>query len=268
MKGTDVSFEQLDHADRFLRQVEVNGSVAYAADGSAQLMVGLKDLIRLLAWYGAIRAKSGSAIPRPLAHHATGLTADFQQYESMTEEQIESEVMQIDKSNRTPGTAVPEYDPAARGRGSASGPNKATLRTEQELRRLIADYGRHEHSYEDGECSVCCDMDQLEHELAMVTGDWSKWGHPPTPERECTCKSNDSVPAGFHGINCPLFRDAGWREACDFSTEGHKAFDIAARLFADLFPDITKRMGIDGSDDKMTRIFEALDEAYRMGQAK
>jgi hypothetical protein len=184
--------------------------------------VGLKDLIRLLAWYGAIRAKSGKEIPRPLVQR------------SMNDEpKIESEVMQIDKSNRTPRTAVPEYDPAARGRGSASGPNKATLRTEQELRRLIADYGRHEHSYEDGECSVCCDMDQLEHELAMVTGDWS-----------------------------------GWRKACDFSAEGHKAFDVAARLFADLFPDITKRMGIDGSDDKMTRIFEALDEAYSLGQEK
>ena len=33
----------------------------------------------------------------------------------------ESEVMQIDKTNRTPVAPAPEYDPAARGRGSASG---------------------------------------------------------------------------------------------------------------------------------------------------
>ena len=64
------------------------------------------------------------------------------------------------------------------------------MRTEQELRALIAKYRQHkdcgpDDEYETG-CPVCADIDQFEHELAMVTGDWSKWGHPPESERECT----------------------------------------------------------------------------------
>lgn len=43
------------------------------------------------------------------------------------------------------------------------------------------------------------------------------------------------------------------------SIPGHVQFDIAARLYADLFPRRSKN--IDGSHKDMQRIFEALDEA-------
>lgn len=44
------------------------------------------------------------------------------------------------------------------------------------------------------------------------------------------------------------------------SIPGHTAFGIAARLYRDLFPKISNV--IDGSNPKMIRICEALDEAY------
>ena len=58
MKGTDVTFEQTG--------AQVQETVAYAADGSVSFVVSRSDIIRLLAWYGAIRAKSGRLNPLPL----------------------------------------------------------------------------------------------------------------------------------------------------------------------------------------------------------
>lgn len=62
MKGTDVTEEQLSHAREFLNRTQVS-----TPDGLHE-MVAIKhlDLIRLLAWYGAIRAKSGKYSPRSL----------------------------------------------------------------------------------------------------------------------------------------------------------------------------------------------------------
>ncbi len=51
-------------------------------------------------------------------------------------------------------------------------------RSEEELRRLISEYAGHNHVFDEeegGECSACLDLNQLEHELALVTGDWDAW---------------------------------------------------------------------------------------------
>src|SRR5690242_11796123 len=64
MKGTDVTAEQLQHAREFLEQVQLGKAGFNENIIMAVLRVG--DLIRLLAWYGAIRAKSGSESPRAL----------------------------------------------------------------------------------------------------------------------------------------------------------------------------------------------------------
>ena len=70
MKGTDVTPEQLAHADAFLRESQVQESASMSVTGVVRMVVDRDDLIRLLAWYGAIRAKSGREIPNPLVHRS------------------------------------------------------------------------------------------------------------------------------------------------------------------------------------------------------
>ena len=71
MKGTDVTPEQLAHAEDFVQRAQGQklgplGDRLYM--DHTIVSVSRQNLIRLLAWYGAIRAKSGSEQPRPLVH--------------------------------------------------------------------------------------------------------------------------------------------------------------------------------------------------------
>lgn len=50
MRGDEVTKAQLEHADAFLRKVEIRMH-------SGQNWVRRDDLVRLLAWYAAIRVK-------------------------------------------------------------------------------------------------------------------------------------------------------------------------------------------------------------------
>jgi hypothetical protein len=61
MKGTDLTPDQLAHAEAFLREVAAPIPVS-----GAKTTVSVDHLVRVLAWYGAIRAKSGSVVPQPL----------------------------------------------------------------------------------------------------------------------------------------------------------------------------------------------------------
>ena len=60
MKGTNVTPEQLVHAEEFLCHIahgtELRKGVTYY--NTESLSLKRQDLIRLLAWYGAIRAES------------------------------------------------------------------------------------------------------------------------------------------------------------------------------------------------------------------
>jgi len=81
MKGTDVTPEQLAHAELFLQSAEgwkvgVRGEHTEAKH--ITVTIAKDDLIRLLAWYGAIRAKSGREKPNPLVNRSgPGDTMDF-----------------------------------------------------------------------------------------------------------------------------------------------------------------------------------------------
>ena len=55
MKGTDVTQAQMEHADAFLRAVRKD-------IGTGQVWLRRDDLVRLLAWYAAIRVKKGSEL--------------------------------------------------------------------------------------------------------------------------------------------------------------------------------------------------------------
>ena len=70
MKGTDVTPEQLARAEIFLQKTQFKESVALSADGSARMVVSRDDVVRLLAWYGSIRAKSGTSKPGVLVPRA------------------------------------------------------------------------------------------------------------------------------------------------------------------------------------------------------
>ena len=80
MKGTDVTPEQITHADDFLARAaqgtELRKGVVYY--DTPALSLKRQDLVRLLAWYGAIRAKSGREKPNPLVNRSgPGDTMDF-----------------------------------------------------------------------------------------------------------------------------------------------------------------------------------------------
>ena len=63
MRGTDVTIEQLAHAEAFLRAAQVPKPISgekTMMEHASRFGVTLPELIRLLAWYGAIRAKSGN----------------------------------------------------------------------------------------------------------------------------------------------------------------------------------------------------------------
>jgi hypothetical protein len=65
MKGTDVTPEQLAHAESFLRETAAPVPVI-----GAKTILDVEHLIRLLAWYGAIRAKNGNVNPGRLVTRA------------------------------------------------------------------------------------------------------------------------------------------------------------------------------------------------------
>jgi hypothetical protein len=88
MKGTDVTPEQLVHAEEFLCRIahgtELRKGVTYY--NTESLSLKRQDLIRLLAWYGAIRAKSGRETPNPLVNRSgPGSTMDFGTPEQLAE---------------------------------------------------------------------------------------------------------------------------------------------------------------------------------------
>jgi hypothetical protein len=68
MKGTDVTPEQLAHAEDFVQRAQGQklgplGDRLYMDHTIVSL--SRQNLVRLLAWYAAIRVKSGSETPRP-----------------------------------------------------------------------------------------------------------------------------------------------------------------------------------------------------------
>jgi len=89
MKCTDVTPEQLAHAEEFLqsaqgKQIGPRGERLYT--DLTQLSLSRGNLIRLLAWYGAIRARSGAEQPRPLVNRTgPGSTMDFGTPEQLAE---------------------------------------------------------------------------------------------------------------------------------------------------------------------------------------
>ena len=89
MKCTDVTPEQLAHAEEFLqsaqgKRIGPRGERLYT--DLTQLSLSRGNLIRLLAWYGAIRAKSGAEQPRPLVNRTgPGSTMDFGTPEQLAE---------------------------------------------------------------------------------------------------------------------------------------------------------------------------------------
>ena len=68
MKGTDVTDAQLAHAQDFLRSAAGGKFDPEFMETQKYVTVDKEDIIRLLAWYGAIRAKGGRETPAPLVH--------------------------------------------------------------------------------------------------------------------------------------------------------------------------------------------------------
>jgi len=68
MKGTDVTDAQLAHAQDFLRSAAGGKFDPEFMETQKYVTVDKEDIIRLLAWYGSIRAKSGRETPNPLVH--------------------------------------------------------------------------------------------------------------------------------------------------------------------------------------------------------
>jgi len=68
MKGTDVTDAQLIHAWQFLQRAKDPSTQTWPGDTVA---IHIPDLVRLLAWYGAIRARSGRNSPAPLIQRCT-----------------------------------------------------------------------------------------------------------------------------------------------------------------------------------------------------
>ncbi len=58
MKGTDITPEQLKHAEEFVMNSATRG---YSGD---IVHITKADLFRLVAWYGAMRAASGNSAKR------------------------------------------------------------------------------------------------------------------------------------------------------------------------------------------------------------
>ena len=78
MKGTDVTDAQLAHAQEFLRSAAGGKFDPEFMESQKYVTVDKEDIIRLLAWYGAIRAKGGRETPAPLVHRTgPGSTMDF-----------------------------------------------------------------------------------------------------------------------------------------------------------------------------------------------
>jgi hypothetical protein len=86
MKGTDVTDAQLAHAQEFLRSAAGGKFDPEFMESQKYVTVDKEDIIRLLAWYGAIRAKGGRETPAPLVHRTgPGSTMDFGTPEQLAE---------------------------------------------------------------------------------------------------------------------------------------------------------------------------------------
>ena len=86
MKGTDVTDAQLAHAQEFLRSAAGGKSDPEVMESQKYVTVDKEDIIRLLAWYGAIRAKGGRETPAPLVHRTgPGSTMGFGTPEQLAE---------------------------------------------------------------------------------------------------------------------------------------------------------------------------------------
>ena len=76
MKGTDVTPEQLAHAEIFLRRIANSDQFGPTyTQAERYLTIDRADLVRLLAWYGAIRAKNGNVQPGRLVSRASDMSA-------------------------------------------------------------------------------------------------------------------------------------------------------------------------------------------------
>ena len=73
MKGTDVTDAQLIHAGQFLQRAKDPSTQTWRGDA---VTIHIPDLVRLLAWYGAIRAKiEPESDPRGHVHSFHGVSA-------------------------------------------------------------------------------------------------------------------------------------------------------------------------------------------------
>lgn len=59
MKGTDVSDEAMRHAAEFL---EITGGINLLAGEDRAMTISSHRLVRIVAWYGEIRAASGNTM--------------------------------------------------------------------------------------------------------------------------------------------------------------------------------------------------------------
>ena len=75
MKGTDVTPEQLAHAEIFLKSANGGRMGPQFMQTQKYLTIDKADIIRLLAWYGAIRAKNGNVNPGRLVTRASDMSA-------------------------------------------------------------------------------------------------------------------------------------------------------------------------------------------------
>lgn len=67
MKGTDLTKWQIDAAEKFVRGRQTFGQLAPDSD-DRQVIVRFGDLVRLVAWYGQIRAvavSKGAPVDEP-----------------------------------------------------------------------------------------------------------------------------------------------------------------------------------------------------------
>lgn len=56
MKGTDLTPEQLEAAERFILSIRSEGN---SSQGGGTILQRWEDFVRVVAWYGALRYESG-----------------------------------------------------------------------------------------------------------------------------------------------------------------------------------------------------------------
>lgn len=68
MKGIDVNEEQIKHAEEFVMNSAIKG---WSGD---VVLIRKRDILRLMAWYGAVRAESGNGSKLgPIECHGDGV---------------------------------------------------------------------------------------------------------------------------------------------------------------------------------------------------